>query len=496
MISRLIEDQLSVMGTAQVIVVIKPSARTTERPTSDLAAAIPVKSLHAVETFSHSLLREIGAAFRIRETSQSSAMAAADVGDTKSAGIQWFEKASSAANSTPAARIFPNLGVMLGSIDQTGLSSLRHNPDVADVLLAPKFSLIRPVDVKPASGALAASASWGIKRLKADVLHDNGITGKGVIVGHLDTGYDGKHPALKPALHAFAQFDQFGFEVSPTPDAFDSDEHGTHTAGTIGGRTVGGTSIGVAPGCTIASAMVIEGGDVIARILGGMDWALGQQCRILSMSLGLRGFVNDFLTLTQLLRQKGVLPVFAVGNEGPGTSRSPGNYDETLSVGAMAKNERVANFSSSQRFARWSVPDIVAPGVDILSAMPGGGYQTMSGSSMATPHIAGLAALLFEAVPSASVDQIEQAIFTSCTQLPSDPIDRQNHGVPDATLALKFLQTAAGAVANPSPVNQEGTQLPVGVAVGHPPASRPAKKKAVKKAAKASKKTSAKKKRS
>jgi subtilisin family serine protease len=147
-----------------------------------------------------------------------------------------------------------------------------------------------------------------------------------------------------------------------------------------------------------------------------MDWALGLGARVLSLSLGFRGWWPDFLAVTRVLRQKGVLPVFAVGNEYAGSSRSPGNYPEALSVGACGEDDRVADFSSSQRFDRKKdpvVPDS-SPGVGIVSAKPGGGYQAMDGTSMATPHVAGLAALLLEAEPEAKVSRLEKAILESC----------------------------------------------------------------------------------
>jgi subtilisin family serine protease len=179
---------------------------------------------------------------------------------------------------------------------------------------------------------------------------------------------------------------------------------------------VNGRHIGVAPEAKLASATVIEGGNVIARVLGGMEWSIGKGIKILNMSLGFRGWVNHFLPLTRIIRRRGILPVFAVGNEGPGTSRSPGNYWQALSVGAHDNQNEVAWFSSSQTFLRLRdpiVPDLIAPGVDIISAKPGGGYQKMPGTSMATPHIAGLAALLWQAKPTATVNQIENAIFKS-----------------------------------------------------------------------------------
>ncbi len=137
-----------------------------------------------------------------------------------------------------------------------------------------------------------------------------------------------------------------------------------------------------------------------------------------------------------------MLPVFAVGNEYAGSSRSPGNYSEALSVGAFDKKGRVADFSSSQRFDRTVdpiVPDLVAPGVDIVSAKPGGGYQSMDGTSMATPHVAGLAALLLEAKPKATVKKLEAAIFASCARPKGMPPERGGLGIPYGPDALEAL---------------------------------------------------------
>src|SRR4029453_1766513 len=109
-----------------------------------------------------------------------------------------------------------------------------------------------------------------------------------------------------------------------------------------------------------------------------------------------------------------------------------------LSVGAMDKNHSVAWFSSSQRFQRKRdalVPDVIGPGVGVTSAKPGGGWQDMDGTSMATPHIAGLAALLMSARPNAAVGKIEKAIFDSCTLDPAQPPDRANRGLPDGIKA-------------------------------------------------------------
>jgi subtilisin family serine protease len=188
---------------------------------------------------------------------------------------------------------------------------------------------------------------------------------------------------------------------------------------------------------------VIEGGQTLLRVLAGMEWCLEQQVQVLSMSLGFRGYTPFLLAIVRRLRQQGVLPVFAIGNEGPGTSRSPGNYAETLAVGATDQNDQVASFSSSITFNRTlkpNEPDLVAPGVDVISAKPGGGVQSMDGTSMATPHVAGVAALLWQAVPTATVDQLEQALVSTASVLPGVPSLRQGAGLVNPARALQALR--------------------------------------------------------
>ncbi len=398
--SRYLKQELSARGSARVIVVLR--AATGEGP---IAAKRETRKI----------------APRFRKTGSSLALA------------------RSLGEHGQPCRVFPQLGVVLGTVDQNGLAALRADPEVVQVSGAPQLSPIRPNRVRAAR--LESATTWGLERLGAPRLWDRGLTGKGVLVGHLDTGVDDGHPALADAVTHFAEFDLMG---RPKPGARprESDSHGTHTAGTIAGRAVAGRHVGMAPGAELASAMVIEGGDAVARVLGGMDWALGLGVRVLNLSLGFRGYWPDFLAITRILRRKGVLPVFAIGNEYAGSSRSPGNYSEALSVGACDKNGRVAEFSSSQRFERKTdpiVPDLVAPGVDVVSAKPGGGYQAMDGTSMATPHVAGLAALLLEAEPNVSVKKLEAAIFASCKRPRGMSPERGGLGIPYGPDALEAL---------------------------------------------------------
>jgi subtilisin family serine protease len=348
-------------------------------------------------------------------------------------------KVNSNELKSPNVYFYSNLGLMIGSVSRAGLAALRKEPTVEKVTEAPEFRLIKPVQVSAAQPT--AGYTWGLKAIGIDRLHSDGLTGRGVLVGHLDTGVDGSHPALAGVIGKYAEFDSLGIQVTGAQPK-DSGEHGTHTACTIAGQAIKGIHIGVAPGAKLASAMVIEGGKVTARVLGGMNWVVGQGARVLSMSLGFPGYAEDFAVIVQTLRERGVLPVIAVGNDGPGRSRYPGNYSEAVSVGAMDESFSVPDFSSSQRFARSIepfVPDLVAPGVDVISGVPGGGYIMMSGSSMATPHIAGLAALLMEAKPNKTIEEIEAAIFQSCQLKPWMLKTRVNRGLPNAQKALALL---------------------------------------------------------
>ncbi len=357
-----------------------------------------------------------------------------------------------AAAPLPPMLVFPRLGMAYGAVTLDGLAAMRKHKAAGSVTEANGLRMIRPVPYTSLASSTMASApdkgpSWGIRALKADALWAEGLTGKGVLVGHLDTGVDGIHPMLEGAIEKAAVFDWAGVERKAGPPPTDSGDHGTHTAGTIAGRPVKKVQAGVAPGARLLTAEVIEGGDSIARVLGGMEWVLANGARVLSMSLGWPTYSDSFLNIVDALRANECLPVIASGNESEGSTRSPGNYAQALSVGAVGPDGRIPMFSGSEIMDRLQdrvVPDIVAPGVDIWSAAPGGGFQMMQGTSMATPHIAGLAALLFEGFPNATVAQVEAAIFTSAKRSGQMPETRAGRGLPDALAALAALKAAVG----------------------------------------------------
>lgn len=432
-----IEQQIDTMGFAEVIVFLKPEAKHKEgkqiklalAETRDLQADVAHKLGNCFTHFANSrqslLAKEVRQLANIRMATPADRMPA-------------FPEKGATGKSM---RYYPNLGIMLGTINKYGLDSLaKSKTEVAAMGLAPQFGLIHPQETMALAGQ-PLGTSWGVTRIKADGLWDKGIEGEGISVGQVDTGVDAKHPALKHAIDAFAEFDLMGEEVEGAV-AKDSGDHGTHTAGLIAGKEFKGLRFGVAPKAKLACAMVIEGGDFAARLLGGLNWCVGQGTRIINISLGRRGYQPQFLEIIRILRAREILPVVAIGNDGPNTSRSPGNYKDVLSVGAMDDSDHIWIDSSNMRMPgppAYSKPDIIAPGVGVWSSLPGKRLGAYNGTSMAAPHVAGLAALLWSHRPEASMSVIEKAIKKSCKRPPSIASTRGNKGIPDALEALKLL---------------------------------------------------------
>jgi subtilisin family serine protease len=438
-----IDQAIAGLGHAKVLIALKPE-------TAGAAAAAAAPDLNA---YAEAVRKDLEAFFVQPDEQQYASPAALAGLAVRAPGSRL---AAASPEPRPRIRVFPRLGLAVGLVDYKGLGTLRAHQRVKAVHAAPTPSLIAPVSVTPAKAS--GQVTWGIKRLNIGALWGKGYDGKNVRVGHLDTGVDGSHPALAGAI-ADGDFAEFDFAANQVPGArpHDSGEHGTHTAGTVLGRAGPRGRFGVAPGAQLVSALSIEGGQVIDRILAGLEWIVSRNVHILSMSVGLPGaYVDAFEELIAGLRRNKVLPVIAIGNEGPDTSRSPGNYPNVLSVGACTEGDLVADFSSSQRMARPQdplEPDLVAPGVNVLSCIPGGEFALMDGTSMATPHVAGLAALLRQAAPAATMDDIENAILGSCSLPTTMPNYRANRGVPDAAVALARLTGAeAGAWPAPAPI--------------------------------------------
>lgn len=282
--------------------------------------------------------------------------------------------------------------------------------------------------------------SWALQRVRIAECWQAGWTGAGIRVGHLDTGVDAAHPALAGRVATFAAFDHEG-ALQPGVAPHDSGYHGTHTAALICGGQIDGTAIGAAPGAQLCAGQVIEGGHVLARVLAGIDWLLTCELRVVVLVLGVPGYTPVLEQALARLRRRGALVICPIGNGGCGASCSPANYAGVLAVGAIDCADRVAPFSGGDMFRRATAtkPDLLAPGVAVASATPGGGSAQHDGTSMAAACVAGVAALLFQAYPDATPDAVAQALCASAEPLADAPLHRQGHGVANAAGALARL---------------------------------------------------------
>jgi subtilisin family serine protease len=270
------------------------------------------------------------------------------------------------------------------------------------------------------------------------VWNEFSVRGKGIVVGESDTGVDVNHPALKESYRGNAGGDDYNWfdPWNGKPSPYDEGGHGTYTLGTILGKN----GIGIAPDATwFACANLVRNLANPALYLDCMQFMLapfpqrgnpfadGDPTRaadVLNNSWGcpeLEGCdPNTLLAAANNLRAAGIFVVASAGNDGPfcNTVDAPLSlYDSVFSVGAIDRFGNVADFSSrgpvtADGSGRMK-PDIVAPGVGVLSSLPGGMYGSNSGTSIAGPHVAGAVALLWSADPSliGDIDRTEQLLI-------------------------------------------------------------------------------------
>ncbi|MBC7944586.1 MAG: S8 family serine peptidase [Burkholderiales bacterium] len=320
----------------------------------------------------------------------------------------------------------PGLSLEVDEIERSRLPALSNRADVVAVAPAMPMKLIKPREGNAAPAA--AQIAWGVKAVGAD---NSPFTGDGIVVSVLDTGIDASHPAFSGAQIIEQDFTGEGNG--------DQNGHGTHCAGTIFGRNVNGTRIGVAPGvkkALIGKVLGNEGGSS-DQICNAMLWAVENGAHVISMSLGIdfpgfvkllqdNGFPPElaatraleayrantqlFERLAALIRARGVfsqpaLVVAAAGNE----SRRDENPDWEIAVSPPAVDEGIISIAALGEGAQGLTvapfsntgANVSGPGVDVVSAKLGGGLRALSGTSMATPHVAGVAALWAEKLKAA-----------------------------------------------------------------------------------------------
>ncbi|WSI27812.1 S8 family serine peptidase [Streptomyces sp. NBC_01343] len=306
--------------------------------------------------------------------------------------------------------------------------TLAQRPEVSRIDADDKVTLPKPAEGKREKAA-ADAVEWNIDRIKAPQVWDQlGVRGEGIVVANIDSGVDYTHPAVNGQYrgknadgsydHNHNWFDPAG--VCPTAAPCDNNDHGTHTMGTMVGDDGGANKIGVAPGAKWIAAKGCESNSCSeASLLAAGQWIVaptdlsGQNPRpdlaphVVNNSWGSATHDDWYQQIVDTWRAAGIFPAFSNGNSGPGcaTSGSPGDYASSYSSGAFDINGAIASFSSRGAGPGGIVkPNIAAPGVNVRSSVPGGGYEAFSGTSMASPHTAATVALLWSAAPALEGD--------------------------------------------------------------------------------------------
>jgi subtilisin family serine protease len=362
------------------------------------------------------------------------------------------------------------INAILVSLDKEQINLVVRRPEVAYLYDNPEI-FVNPELRTTENNSLRSASEWGLDKIKAPAVWAMGITGKGIVISGQDTGYDWTHPDLISSYrgyskeitrHDYQWFDAIDKASPLNKDSLnpcgynikipcDDDVHGTHTMGTMIGKDSSGTSIGVAPGASWIGARNMERGyGNPFSYLACFDWFLAPRDlagknpkpslapHVINNSWScptMEGCLNNHIDLFEkaisLLRKAGIMVVVSAGNDGGSCetmNEIPVTVSGAFSIGATRSNDSIASFSSRGPALilgkKQIKPDVSAPGVSVKSAFPGRKYGSLSGTSMAGPHVAGLAALLFSANPSliGQVDKVEQIIRETSLPLYSSQV--------------------------------------------------------------------------
>ncbi len=342
--------------------------------------------------------------------------------------------------------------------------------------------------------------AWGVRKIRAPAVWDTlGFTGQGVVVGLIDTGVNYNHPDLQGQMwtnpgeipnngidddnNGYVD-DYYGYDFAENdPIPMDDHGHGTHTAGTIAGNGASGVQTGVAPGARImALKSLIQGAGPESYSIEAAQYALMMGANLCSMSLGWTwpnsSDRSTWRTAIENLAAGGVAFVKSAGNRGnalstypvPHNLSVPGGVPVLVAVAATDSNDLRAYYSSigptvwdypdhnAPPYDDWPYPpgypkpEVAAPGVEVLSLDYTGGYTLKSGTSMAAPHVAGVLALMLEAAPFLTVEQLKTALLAAAVDLgPEGPDSLFGTGRVDAYQAVVQALAQSGDPTDPRP---------------------------------------------
>jgi minor extracellular protease Epr len=316
-------------------------------------------------------------------------------------------------------------------LPEAAVKALANNPNIA---------YIEPDGI---CQAIVDTVPWGITRVGADLVQAGGNSGLGIKVAIIDTGIDMTHPDLTVA--GGATF------VTGTTTPNDDNGHGTHVAGTVAALANGSGVIGCAPAAALYAVKVLDsrGSGAWTDIVAGIDWAANNGMQVINMSLGGSTGTSTLQTACDNAYAKGIVIVCAAGNSGTvdGSGENvgyPAMYSSCIAVAATDSNNLRASFSSTGVKV-----ELAAPGVSIYSTYKGGTYATLNGTSMASPHVAGVAALVIKANSTWTNVQVRTALTATALDLGTAGRDTwYGYGLIDAVKACAYT---GGTTPPPTP---------------------------------------------
>ncbi|MEO3742781.1 S8 family serine peptidase [Plantactinospora sp. B5E13] len=328
--------------------------------------------------------------------------------------------------------------------DRSLVDSIAARDDVSSIEPSRSYELIKPVEMRSGTDNTTNAVEWNVSNIEAPrVWSEFGTRGEGIVVANIDSGVQFDHPALVGSYrgnnggtfdHNYNWFDPAEVCANNTP--CDNNGHGTHTMGTMVGDDGAANQVGVAPGATWIAAKGCETNNCSdASLLAAGQWVLaptdlnGQNPRpdlhadVVNNSWG-GGRGDEWYEQTiNSWRAAGIFPTFSAGNDGPGcnTTENPGDYPNAYGVGSYDINNNVSDFSGrgTSSIDGAVKPNIAAPGSSVRSSLPGNGYGTGSGTSMAAPHVSATVALVWSVSPAmkGNVDATEQLLDDTATDV-------------------------------------------------------------------------------
>lgn len=334
-------------------------------------------------------------------------------------------------------RIFTIIDAISTTIPEKTLDIIKKSPNVEYIELDEKMFAHVPVGACQEIQILEQIIPWGINRIGSRLVNAVGNTGKGVKIGILDTGIDYTHPDLSRNYKGGYNF------IDNNTDAKDFNGHGTHVAGTIAAEDNDIGVVGVSPDASIYSVRVLDfaATGTASDITAGLEWCLDNNMQIVNMSLGTCEDSISVARAADTLYDNGILLIAAAGNNGNGQGTgdnidNPAKYYSVIAVGATDINDDRASFSSTGPKIELS-----APGKDIYSTMPGNKYASMSGTSMASPHVTGVGALIKSAYPGMTNVQLRIRMQIAAQNLAKNIFEAKSwfgYGLVDAVRSVSI----------------------------------------------------------